>query len=202
MRARSSNAVRTLVLAVCISTLPARLDWTATTLIAAPIAETGAQAESCGAPLDALRMDGGLRRVVHEIWHRSPTVRAQLARIAGERELVVSFGYCGTSCPSGVNAQTQIASENGRARRADVQIPIVSRSAAAELIAHELEHILEQLDGVKLRELAKSSGASGHGVRNARGSHYETERARQVGLKAAAEYNAEARPPRTCAVHP
>ena len=202
MRDRPSHALRVLLLVACVSTLLAKLDRTATTLIAARIAETGAQAESCGAPLDALQIDGSLRRVVHEIWHRSPTVRAQLARIAGERALIVSFGYCGTSCPSGVGALTHISSESGRARRADVRISMVSRSATAELIAHELEHILEQLDGVDLRQLAKSSGASGHGVRNDGGSHYETERARRVGLKAAAEYNAEARPPRTCAVHP
>ena len=202
MRNRTSKALRVLLLVACVSTLLATVDRTATTLIAAGITETAGQAESCGAPLDALRIDGGLRRVVHEIWHRSPTVRAQLARIAGEPGLVVSFGYCGGSCPSGVNARTQIAFEAGRARRADVQISMVRRSVTAELVAHELEHILEQLDGVDLRQLAASPGASRHGVRNDGGSHYETERARHVGLKAAAEYNAEARPSRTCAVHP
>jgi predicted GNAT family acetyltransferase len=194
MPTRTASTRRVLLFIICAWSWPA--------LAAAQTDEPGTQNGSCAAPLGALRVQGELQRVVHTIWHRSPTVRRQLARIASEGTLVITLGYCSNACPTGVAARTQISLENGVLRRATVEISIEGRGAAAELVAHELEHILEQLDGVDLRKLATSRRASDHGVREQNGSHYETERARQVGLRAAAEYHAHARPPFTCAVHP
>ncbi len=52
-----------------------------------------------------------------------------------------------------------------------------------ELIAHEFEHIIEQLEGVKLRRLANDPSAGVHDLRYA----YETERAYKVGRQVARE---------------
>ena len=57
-----------------------------------------------------------------------------------------------------------------------------------ELIAHELEHVLEQLDDVNLTQLAQGPGVSSYGHEGSRS--FETARARQIGLDVAAEFNA------------
>jgi hypothetical protein len=52
-----------------------------------------------------------------------------------------------------------------------------------ELIAHEFEHIVEQLEGVELRRLANDPSAGVHDLQYA----YETERAYKVGQQVARE---------------
>ena len=68
--------------------------------------------------------------------------------------------------------------------RSDAQ----THASLVELIAHELEHVLEQLDGVNLPQLAQSPGVSAN--RHERGRSFETARAKQIGLDVAAEFNA------------
>jgi hypothetical protein len=53
----------------------------------------------------------------------------------------------------------------------------------AELIAHEFEHIVEQLEGVNLRRLAYERSAGVYVL----GHDYETDRAHRVGLQVARE---------------
>ena len=53
----------------------------------------------------------------------------------------------------------------------------------AELLAHEFEHVLEQIEGVDLAALAASSGAA----RQVEAGVFESERARAAGRAVAGE---------------
>ena len=77
---------------------------------------------------------------------------------------------------------------SGRGRlSATVRIKLpTDEPTIAELIGHELEHIIEQLDGVDLSRVALGS-ARGSGVRVA-GGKFETERAHRVGMTVREEY--------------
>ena len=66
-------------------------------------------------------------------------------------------------------------------------MPAGDARLVAELIAHEFEHILEQLDGVDLNRWVGHSGVRRVGG-NREGSPIETERACQVGRLVAGEY--------------
>jgi hypothetical protein len=59
----------------------------------------------------------------------------------------------------------------------------------AEMVAHEIEHVLEQVDGWDLRRLARRSRS---GVREVGPEMFETERALAAGRTAAKELGAEA----------
>jgi hypothetical protein len=98
---------------------------------------------------------------------------------------------------SGAEGHTLLTIDGGVLRRADVGVGFNNEEATVEIIAHELEHVLEQLDGVDLHQ------ATGHvrrvGDFRAWGEHaYETERARQVGRSAAREYRANTGPALQC----
>jgi hypothetical protein len=56
-----------------------------------------------------------------------------------------------------------------------------------ELIAHEFEHIIEQIDGVDLPRYSKQGLT---GVTPGSGEHFETARAIAVGRRVSAEYAA------------
>jgi hypothetical protein len=86
--------------------------------------------------------------------------------------------------PAG-EALTRIVRRPGGMMEAGVQIGPIGDPAL--LIAHEFEHILEQLDGVDLPSMATRTAT---GVRLVRGSgHFETERAIAAGKRVAEEVN-------------
>ena len=134
------------------------------------------------APLPAnvtLRAD--LAKVLRRIHDRSPTFRAQCERIAGAHHLQVTI-HIDTSIPSRCRAFT-IVSRRGYDIRAEVHLP--PSSSLTELVAHEFEHILEQIEGLNLRKLAQKKDS---GVREVEGRAFETDRAQQIGRVVAAEH--------------
>jgi hypothetical protein len=88
------------------------------------------------------------RPIVEAMRLQSPTFRRQCLRIAAAPELTVVLHGEPPPERHGVLASTRIRHGIGR-RHADIRIAQPAR--AAELIAHELEHVIEQLDGVDLR---------------------------------------------------
>ena len=92
--------------------------------------------------------------------------------------------------PSESRAFTKISRERDGALRAVVRIKGFDR--ATELIAHEFEPFIEQLDGVDLKRLAALDTS---GVRQCRcdGDAFETARAVHAGLQVAREVAARAR---------
>jgi hypothetical protein len=150
--------------------------------------EASERAERCAIPLPALHLGKPLEPVVREMCRRSLTFRRQLIRLADAPGLVVTVAIGRGQTSSRAAATTRFAREHGLLRRADVEIGPADNATLVELIAHEVEHVLEQLDGVNLTQLAQGPGVSSN--RHERGQSFDTARARQVGLDVAAEFNA------------
>lgn len=129
-----------------------------------------------------LAVPPSFRGLLESMLRRSITFQRQCERIAQTPELVVTL-QASLSRVHRVRARTRIL------RRGDqlfATIEVISLDDPAELIAHEIEHIIEQLDGV---DLASKAVLAANGVRAATGESeaFETRRARQVGLAVAAE---------------
>jgi hypothetical protein len=125
----------------------------------------------------------GLRVTVAAMLRGSPTFRRQCARIgrtAGLRVVVTRSLLSGW--PAG-GALTRITRVAGGRLIADVQLGHAGDHVT--LLAHEFEHILEQLDGVDLAAMAARPGTGVRELPHARG--FETERAIAVGRQVAGE---------------
>jgi hypothetical protein len=128
--------------------------------------------------------DAGIYRPnVEEMLRRSPTFRRQCWRITTAADLVVTLHPGNRQGMHRVRARTRIMRDG---RQLVASIEIFSPALAAELIAHELEHVIEQLDGVDLAAKAETDSS---GVRrgDAYEPAYETVRATRMGLTVAAE---------------
>jgi hypothetical protein len=157
--------------------------------------QAGAQAsepseavERCAIPLPALQIAAPLEPIVREMCRRSLTFRRQLIRVVDAPGLVVTVAISRIPTSNHANAMTRLARKHGVLRRAEVEIGPADEARLVELIAHELEHVLEQLDGVNLTQLAQGPGVISIGHEG--GQSFETARARQIGLDVAAEFNA------------
>lgn len=115
-----------------------------------------------------LRFAQHLRPMLEAMWRDSPSFRRQCARLGEAPHMTVMLNIR-TS-----RARTYLRHADGRAVSAIVWIDLENLQ---ESIAHELEHVLESVDGVDVRV---SSARSMRGVRRL-GSSFETERAREVG---------------------
>ena len=158
------------------------------TLVAASGARPAASSRGpCSSPGDVLHVDANLAPTIVELWRTSPTFHRQVARLAATG-VVVSIERCRTrtECPSSVRASTTMSFQDDVLARANVRILFPSVDAP-ELIAHELEHVIERLDGV---DLARFGDRGPRVVRVDERGHYETARAQHMGRLAAAEYRA------------
>ena len=117
-----------------------------------------------------------LRPSVELAWARSPTFRAQCERLAAAGILVVLRRAASVQAPR--RAESLIGGSADGVTVARVLVPL--NAETVELIAHELEHVLEYLDGVSDRH--RSGVTLGDG--------YETERAIKAGLRVAREVRA------------
>jgi hypothetical protein len=116
-----------------------------------------------------------LAATLEEMYDRSATFRAQCQRIADVPHLRVSIqpdGWMRSSC----RAFTTI---RRRQRFVDAQVHLPPLGTMfAELIGHEFEHIIEQVEGLNLRELASVKGSGVHEVER---DLFETDRAQRIG---------------------
>jgi hypothetical protein len=123
----------------------------------------------------------GHRDLLRRMWQRSPTFRRQCARIAGAPELLVRVIVTGPG-PVGSGCAKTTLRRAGTVLEADVQLGCVAK--VVELVAHEFEHIIEQLDGVRLADVGERAPSlvkvSGQGT-------FETRRAIEAGRAVADE---------------
>lgn len=132
-------------------------------------------------PPSNIRIAAIYRGDIDTMLRRSPTFRAQCARIAAADNLRVEIQP--SLLPSVQSAITRVTREPGG--RLDAEVEIGPLGDAVMLIAHEFEHIIEQLDGVDLWALAARAGT---GVRSdPMSGHFETERATVIGRRVARE---------------
>jgi hypothetical protein len=113
----------------------------------------------------------------------SATFRRQCARIAAAHHLTVTVMPAVLADLRSNQAFTRMAFRRDGSIRADVTIG--APSALLELLPHEFEHVLEQLDGVDLASMARLRATGVH--RAAAGEPFETERAIAAGRQVARE---------------
>jgi hypothetical protein len=111
---------------------------------------------------------------------RSPTLQRQCALIAAADRVMVQLSS-GPRSSTFDRARTTFTRDRSGLRAA-VFVPV--SSDFAELLAHELEHVIEQIEGLNLRRLARHRQS---GVRRIGNNVFETARASDAGLAAAGE---------------
>jgi hypothetical protein len=123
----------------------------------------------------------GLHPILKRMWRGSRTFRAQCARIERAPMLqVVLTQVSGTQAGRG-GARTEFTRSNHLLHAAVIVGLDLSSNALIELIAHELEHVIEQLDGAQL------TGRAQKGVFREADDTFETARAAHVGQQVASE---------------
>jgi hypothetical protein len=140
-------------------------------------------ADAAGTRLPAnVHYPASLRPTLDRMWQRSPTFRRQCARLsdAGDLVITLSVGLLPSHRRNQATAVTQIQMRGGRLARADVYLSI---SDLEKHIAHELEHIIERIDGVYVELMAARAM---HGVERHDGA-FETVRAQRTGQTVARE---------------
>jgi hypothetical protein len=145
-----------------------------------------APAARCEMLAGTLHIAAPLKPVVTAMCQRAPTFRRQVVRLARVHGLEVRISPGPVTTGGRARAYTSMTRVDGQLRSAIVEVPYGDSAVVVELVAHELEHILEQLDGVDLDAWAGRSGVQRIGGSN--GGAFETERARQVGRLVAGEY--------------
>jgi len=122
-----------------------------------------------------------VRPLVRSMWRQSPTFRRQCARLAEHPDVIVRFELAG-AVQDTTGARAAVERLNGDLNAA-VEIELRKPELYIEHIAHELEHVLEQVDGTDLPRLARQGL---NGVVSL-GGGFETARARAVGRIVARE---------------
>ena len=115
------------------------------------------------------------RTTVELMIERSPMFRRQCMRLAGAPHLTVIVRMLHPH-NSGPRAQTEIKREDGG--RMVATVGINPHGNFTELLAHELEHVIEQLDEI---DLAAKASVAHSGVRSCVDGTFETSRAVRVG---------------------
>jgi len=127
-----------------------------------------------------IELPDDLARTLRRLRDRSPTFKAQCERIALAEHLRVTVRL-DTSMPGRCQAFTTIRRVRGQIH-ADVHVP--PGRLLTELVAHEFEHLLEQIEGLDLRTLSRTRGS---GVWAVEHEIFETDRARRAGQVVLAE---------------
>jgi hypothetical protein len=124
------------------------------------------------------------RPLLEDMLRQSATFRRQCLRIAGEPQVTIQLKIATLPWRSDVRAQTEITRQPGG--RLDAFIQIFPLHDNVELIAHEIEHVIEQLDEVDLASRARLPDT---GVRSLSDDRhvFETTRALRVGQKVTGE---------------
>ena len=124
-----------------------------------------------------------LQPAVAAMLRDSVTFRRQCARLAGSHSIVITVDDAVIPDRAPFRAATEFTVDPQGRMLARVRIG--SRVDLEEMIAHEFEHIIEQLDGVDLPSLARRATAGVHTVHDE--GHFETERAIAVGRQVVRE---------------
>jgi hypothetical protein len=137
------------------------------------------QSETCQTALPANVEAGLLTSEMIALLRRSDTFRAQCERIAAQPRVRVRLRIVNSVDGSG-RAQTTMRVYRAGALQADVEL--LFGEDYRELLGHELEHVIEQIDGVDLRDEAAAGRAW-----QVDGGVYETRRAFSVGVQVVRE---------------
>ena len=137
----------------------------------------------CGAQATRkIDMAPEVQHTVEQALEHSAIIRSQWSRISDADNVMVYIHVLSEPFAADMRARTRVRKYTSGFLLAIVEIP--SGEESVELLAHELEHVLEQIEGVNLRVLACTNPTAAWRRRD---GAYETARAQQVGLAAALE---------------
>lgn len=148
------------------------------------VAAHAARAAACDAPTlslpDSIRFSSDLAPLIRSSLEHSPSFRQQCRELAAAPRLraIVRLNY--HPLPGSTSrAITTFRQDRSGVLEADIEIR--SLLELTELLAHELEHVLEQVEGIDLEALDKK-----HARRLSDGA-FETSRAIEAGRRVASE---------------
>lgn len=133
------------------------------------------EALQCPAPPANIESHAALMKVFMSLVAKSATIRRQCAAIARASDVRVLLQYAPRARPF-ARAHSTIERYHGRLVRVTIEIPI--SADFAELLAHELEHTVEAIEGFDFRSQASVGGS---GVSEQDQGVYETTRAKRAG---------------------
>ena len=107
---------------------------------------------------ERIQFQPAIRPQAEEMLRRSPTFRLQYNRIAASPAVLVGVVFDAVLCDGRYKAKTTI--RRYQSGLILVQVSLGPGFHQEEWIAHEFEHILEQLEGQKLLEQANSRSGS------------------------------------------
>jgi hypothetical protein len=168
------------VLATLILLAPAEVTLTRS----AESSARAARVAACDAPAlslpDSIQLSDGLQPVVQWALEHSPRFRRQCRALAAAPELRATVRVAFRPLGATARARTSFRQAEWGALAADIEIR--SAPELTELLAHEFEHLIEQLDGVDLTALARKGEA-----RRLSDGAFETDRAIAAGHQVAGE---------------
>ena len=161
------------------------------TFAASPAAAPPAGAQPLPPQLPpSIRVSDALRETIALMLEKSETFRRQCARIAAAKTLRVTVLIVAPQVAAPTRrAHATIRRYSLGAIRADVALPATADHV--ELLPHELEHVIEQIEGVDLPAMARAGRG---GVVESTDGMYETTRARDAGRAVLREVYGEALP--------
>jgi hypothetical protein len=124
-----------------------------------------------------------LRETMTALWQTSPTFRAQCDRIGAQRRYHVHI-VIDASMVLHRRCRAQCTMRSFTTGLVMARIAVPDKQELHELIPHELEHVIEHIDGVDLRRLMVQGGTGVYEVGDGR---IETARAISAGRKVRAE---------------
>ena len=158
------------------------------------LSAAASQAEPTAAPAAVrpwpcrLVVEGTLLSAVQDAWRRSPTLQQQCRTLAEARAVVrLEWG----KSDSYTEAASRIGRDSDGVIVAIVSVPPVAN--AIELVAHEMEHVIERVEG---RDLPREARRRGSGVWETFRGRFESRRAIEVGRQVAREVEAPPGEPR------
>ncbi len=132
-----------------------------------------------------IRVAFPLEPCVATMLSRSRTFRHTYMKIARRHDIRVKI-VLAPNRRSHVRAETDVRSFVGGQRVADIRLH--TADDVVELIAHEMEHVLEQVEGTNLLLLSVAQSSDVHRV----GRSFETQRGIETGLRVADEVGSTA----------
>ena len=138
-----------------------------------------------------IQVGDGMEEFLTAMLARSRTLREQCARIEAAPRTQISIDMIERRLGGLTRARATARRYDSGDLNVLIELPSVSIADFAELLAHELEHVIEMIDGIDLSGMVREGSG---GVTQTREGIFETERAQAAGRAAAAEVWSETDP--------
>jgi len=128
-----------------------------------------------------LQVPPSLRPILEEALRQSPTFRHQVLELRRAPHVKMAISYGNMSIWHVLRAESTVSRYEWGALHVDTRL--YTARDVIEVVAHELEHVCEQIEGVDVRALAHQRNSGVYSV----GPHFETRRAIVIGRQVARE---------------